>query len=190
MIQAIVSLMIGILLLGLMCCWLLQADASRRVDLSEARNTLGRLQSKFLPVNLVDRILDCSDLAFVNAEGEPRILHLLETQRRSIATDWLCYTRQQVKALMNFHVKSARYSAKLAVPLELKLALNYFVFLIACDAFQGLIWLRGPFYGVRAARFTMGVATRFCAVSERILTIAEARAGMPGTPGHQWTSGG
>jgi hypothetical protein len=189
--QIILSLAIGVLLLGLMFYWLLQENASCKVDLSEARNTLGLLQSKFLPATLVSRILDYNDFVFVDAQRQPRILHLLEAERKAIATYWLCHTRQQVKALMTFHVKSARYSTKLAASLELRLALNYFAFLIACDAFQSLIWLRGPFYAARVARFTMMIATRFCAVSEKILSIAEAHhPNLPPAPGQQWPAGG
>jgi hypothetical protein len=187
----ILSLVIGLLLLGLMFYWLLQGDVSHKVDLSEARSTLGRLQSKFLPVNLVDRILDNNDFAFVNGQKEPRILHLLEAERTTIALYWLHHTRQQVKALMTFHVKSARYNAKLAAALELRLAFNYFAFLTACDAFQSLIWLRGPFYAPKAARFTMTVAARFCAISEKILSIAEAgHSNLPSTPRQEWPAGG
>jgi hypothetical protein len=190
-IQIIFSLAIGALLLGLMFYWLLQDDVSHKIDLSEARNALGRLQSKFLPANLVGRILDCNDFAFVSEQKEPRIVHLLEAERRAIAVYWLRHTRQQVKALMTFHVKSARYNAKLAAGLEIRLALNYFAFLVVCNAFQSLIWLRGPFYASRVARHTMTVATRFCAVSEKILAIAEARhANMPEAPGHGWPAGG
>lgn len=188
--QMILSLAIGLLLLGLIFYWLFQRDSSGRPDLSEARNTLGRLQSKFLPVILVDRILDHGDFVFVSAQKEPRILHLLEAERQAMAIYWLRHTRQQVKALMTFHVKSVRYNAKLAAPLELRLALTYFAFLIACDAFQSLIWLRGPFYAARVARFTMMIAARFCAVSEKILTIAEAQTRVAEAPGQPWSAGG
>lgn len=190
MIQVMFSLAISVLLLGLLCYWLVQSSASRRVDLSEARSRLDLLQSKFLPANLVDRILDYNDFAFVNAQREPRFLHLLEAERRSIAICWLRQTRQQVKVLMTFHVKSARYNSKLAARLELKLAVSYFAFLIACHAFQSLIWLRGPFYAAKVARFTMMIATRFCVLSEKILAIAEAAACLPEGPGHQWSAGG
>lgn len=178
----------GVLLLALVFYWLVQGTASRKTNISEARNTLGRLQSQFLPVTLVNRILDPNDFAFVNAQREPRILHLLEAERQAIATYWLSHTRQQVKLLMAFHVKSARYDAKLAAPLEIRLALNYLAFLMACDAFQSLIWLRGPFYAARVARLTMIIAMRFCAVSERILAMVEAQAGLREAPGQ--TAGG
>jgi hypothetical protein len=189
--QIILPLLIGVFLLGLMFYWLLQGDPSRKIDLSEARDALGNLQSHFLPVSLVDRILDGNDLAFVREQKEPRILQLLEAERKAIAMYWLQHTRLQVSLLMSFYVKSARHSAKLAASLELKLAFHYLAFLATCDALEGLIWLRGPFHAPRVARRTMIVATRFCEVSEKILTVAESRhASVPEAPGHQWPAGG
>jgi hypothetical protein len=190
--QIIVPLMIGVLLLGLTFYWFLQGgDSSRKIDLSEARDALGTLQSKFLPVSLVDRIHDSKDFAFVQEQKEPRILQLLETERKAIATYWLRHTRQQVTLLMSFYVKSARHSAKLAASLEIKLAFNYVAFLTACNALEGLIRLRGPFDAPKVARRTVLVATRFCEVSEKILAIAEARhANVSEAPGHQWPAGG
>lgn len=189
--QMIIPLIIGALLLGLMFYWFLQGDQSRKVDVSEARDALGSLQSKFLPVSLVDRILDYNDFAFVREQKEPRILHLLETERKAIAMHWLRHTRRQVTLLMSFYVKSARHNARLAASLECKLAFNYFAFLTACDALQGLIWLRGPFHAPRVARRTTIVATRFCEVSEKILAVAEARhANIPAAPGQRWPAGG
>ncbi|MGB6877654.1 MAG: hypothetical protein WBD87_16645 [Candidatus Acidiferrales bacterium] len=191
MTQIFFSLVIGCLLLGVMLYWFLQGDISNKVELPDARNALGRLQSQFLPVSLVDRILDYNDFVFVDKLQEPSILHSLETERTAIAAYWLRHTRQQVKLLMTFYVKSARHNAKLAAPLEFNLAFNYFFFLMACNALQGLIWLRGPFYALKVARCTMMVATRFCAVSEKILAIAEAQgANMQEASGHRWTSGG
>ncbi|MFZ0638673.1 MAG: hypothetical protein WAM59_03150, partial [Candidatus Acidiferrales bacterium] len=71
MTQIIFALVIGCLLLGVMLYWFLQGDVSNKVDLSEARNALGRLQSKFLPLSLVDRILDYDDFVFVDKLQEP-----------------------------------------------------------------------------------------------------------------------
>ncbi|MFZ3245747.1 MAG: hypothetical protein WA185_11785 [Candidatus Acidiferrales bacterium] len=174
MMEIIFPIAIGCLLLAVMSYWFLQGDVSNKVDLSEARAALGCLQSKFLPLNLVDRILDSNDFAFVNEQTEPDILQLLESERKAIATYWLCHTRQQVKLLMTFYVKSARHNTKLAAALEFNLAVNYFAFLATCNALRGLIWLRGPFQALKVARCTMIVAARFCAVSEEILAGAEA----------------
>ncbi len=189
--EIIFPVAIGCLLLGVMSYWFLQGSASNKVDLSEARTALGCLQSKFLPLNVVDRILDYNDFAFVNEQTEPDILQLLESERKTIAMYWLRHTRQQVKLLMTFYVKSSRHNAKLAAPLEFNLALNYFAFLAACNALRGLIWLRGPFQALKVARCTMIVAARFCAVSEKILATAEAHhANIHQAPGQHWPAGG
>ncbi|MFZ0923172.1 MAG: hypothetical protein WA020_08910 [Candidatus Acidiferrales bacterium] len=191
MTQIIFALVIGCLLLGVMLYWFLQGDVSNKVDLSEARNALGRLQSKFLPLSLVDRILDYDDFVFVDKLQEPDILRLLETERKMIAAYWLRHTRQQVRLLMTFYVKSARHNAKLAAALEFNLAFNYCFFLMACNALQGLIWLRGPFHALKVARCTMLVTARLCAASEKILTIAEAQgANMQEASGHRSPAGG
>jgi hypothetical protein len=191
MIDVIVPLAIGALLLGLMLYWLLQGDPSAKINLAEARSALGSLQSKFLPVDLVDRILDHDDFIFVDNQKDPRLLQLLEAERKAIAMYWLRHTREQVKLLMNFYVRTARHNAKLAAALELKLAFNYVAFLMACDALCSLIWLRGPFYAPKVARWTIVVTTRFCAASDKILTIAEAgRPSLPEAPGHKSPAGG
>lgn len=191
MTQFILPLTIGALLLGLVLYWLLQGDSSSKINLAEARGALGSLQSNFLPIGLVDRILDSNDFAFVGSQKDLRLLRLLENERKAIALYWLHHTREQVKLLMNFYVKSARHNARLAASLELKLAFNYVAFLMACDALRALIWLRGPFYAPKVAQCTTVVATRFCAASDKILAIAEAnRPSVPEAPGHQSPAGG
>jgi hypothetical protein len=191
MIQVILSLTIGALLLGLMLYWLLQGDSSAKVNLPEARSALGSLQSKFLPEGLVDRILDHDDFAFVDSQNDRQLGQLFEAERKAIAMYWLRHTREQVKVLMTFYVKSARHSTRLAAALELRLAFNYVAFLVACDAMRSVIWLRGPFYAPKVARCTMVIATRFCAASDRILTVAEAsRSSLPQPSKHQSAAGG
>ncbi|HEV3513579.1 MAG TPA: hypothetical protein VGS05_17850 [Candidatus Sulfotelmatobacter sp.] len=189
MTQIIVSVAIGSLLLGIAVYWFLQADASPKVHLSDAREALGCLQSTFLPVSVVDRVLDYNDFVFVRRQKEPGILRTLETERRAIAMYWVRHTRQQMRLLMSFYVKSARRSSGLSAALELKLALNYLVFLAACNAFLGLIWLRGPFHAQKVARRTRTVAARFCAVSEKVVALTESRAELREASGQQWPAG-
>jgi hypothetical protein len=188
--QIIVSVAIGSLLLGIAVYWFLQADASPKVDLSDALEALGSLQSTFLPVSVVDRVLDSNDFLFVHCQKEPAILRLLEAERKAIAMYWVRHTQQQVRLLMTFYVKSARLISGLSAALELKLAFNYLAFLAACNAFLGLIWLRGPFHAQKIARRTITVAARFCAVSEEVLALAEARrAELREASGQQWPAG-
>lgn len=171
MTQMILSLLIGVLLLGLMLYWLLQGEAASK-DATAAWDALGCLRARLLPTCLIDRILDHSDLLFVRAQMDRRILHLFETERKVIALEWLRYTRLEVKLLMAFHVKSARHDARLPVMLEIKLAIEYVGFLLACAALGMLIRMRDPFRVRDFVRHTVTAAARFCAASEKILVIA------------------
>lgn len=169
------SLALGVLLLGLMLYWWLHGEPSKAPDISTARDALGSLQNRFLPVGLAARIFDQKDLDYVRSLEEPYITGLLESERKSIALYWLRHTRRQVKTVMGFHVRSARHNSRLAISLEMKLALDYFAFLFVCDVLCGLIWIRGPFRARGIARGIRTIAARFCARSEGMLISAEVR---------------
>lgn len=173
MTQIILSLIIGVLLLGLMLYWLLQEEAASK-DVTAAWDALGCLRSRLLPACLIDRILDHSDFVFVREQMDRRILHLFETERKLLALEWLRYTRLEVKLLMAFHVKSARHEARLPVMLEIRLAFEYVGFLLACAALGMLIRMRDPFRARDFVRHTVTAAARFCAASEKILVIASS----------------
>jgi len=173
MTQVLFSLTIGCVLLSLMLLWFWQGGPSHKLDVSEARNALATLQIRLLPINLVNRVLDYNDFLFVQKQGAPHVLELLETERKTIVLYWLSHTRQQVKLLMSFHIKSARHVAKLSPAFEFNLALNYLTLLSACDVLQGLIWILGPFNVSKVVRYTVCVAERFCAASEQILLITK-----------------
>lgn len=175
MTHIIFPLAIGLLLLGIVVYWFLQGDAPQRVELSEAHDALGRLRLNFLPVSSVDRIFDYNDFVFVRNQKEPNIVRLLESERKAVGMYWLRHTRQQIRLLMAFYLKSARQSARLSVALELQMALNYLIFLTACNMLIGLIWLRGPVHARDGARRTIMVAARFCTISESLITLLEAR---------------
>lgn len=175
MIQMLFPLAVGLLLLGIVVYWFLSGETSHKIHLSEARDALGQLRSNFSPASLIDRIFDYDDFVFACEQKEPGVVRLLESERKGIATYWLRHTRQQIRRLMSFYVRSARESAKLSVALEFQMALNYVVFLVVCNALLMLIWLRGPFRTRAVARRTMAVAARFCATSETLVSLAETR---------------
>lgn len=193
MIQIILPVIIGFLLLGILFYWFLQADSSDRDGLgfSEAHHALSSLQTRFLPVNLVDRIVNYEDMVFVQRQGDPGLIKLLSAERRGVAIHWLRRTREQVRLLMSFHVQSARRNANLGLALEIKLAVHYFVFLLAYNALFGLIQLGGPFRARRVAGFITPAVTEFCSISQQALTIADAgRAKFPEAPESESPAGG
>lgn len=170
MTQIILSLLVGLLLLSLMLYWLLRGETASN-DAPAAWDALDCLRASLLPACLIDRILDYSDFTFVREQMDQRILRLFETERKAIALDWLRYTRLEVKSVMTFHVKSARHDARLLVMLEIRLALEYVGFLLACAALGMLIRMRDPFRALNFVRYTVTAAARFCAASENILVI-------------------
>jgi hypothetical protein len=191
--QILLPVIIGFLLFGILLYWFLQGDASgkSRLDFSGAHNALSSLQMRFLPVDLVDRILNYQDMVFVQAQGDPGLMNLLNAERRGVAIFWLRRTREQVRLLMSFHVRSARRDAKLGLALEIKLALHYFVFLMAYNALFALIRLRGPFHARRVAGFITAAVAQFCAISQQALTIADAgHVRIPEVPGNESPAGG
>lgn len=175
MTQLVFPLLIGFLLLGTLAYWFLQAGASRGIDRWETQDILAleRLESRFLPAGLVDRIFAFDDFAFTRDQKEPAILRSLEAERKAMALYWLGHTQQRVRELMAFYLRSAQRNPELSAKFEVKLALNYLAFGASCNTLRALIWLRGPFHAREVARRTMAVAGRFCTASEKVLIPAE-----------------
>ena len=178
MMQMILSLILGVLLLGLMLYWLLRRDAADN-NVSAAWDVLVSLQARFLPAGVVDSIFDRNDFLFVREQRDGHILRLLEAERKAIALAWLDSTRREVKLLMAFHVKCARHIVRLPAALEIKLAVGYAGFLLACATLVIFVRVAGPFRASRFAQHTVTVAARFCAASEKILTIADGSHARP-----------
>lgn len=176
--QIILSLLLGGLVLGLMLYWLLHKDDAGN-NISAAWDALGSLQTTFTPAGIADSIFDRNDLLFVREQRDRHILQLLESDRKAIALEWLHSTRREVKSLMALHVRYARHNVKLPMALEIQLALGYAGFLLACGSLATFVRLAGPFRASRFAQHTVTVAARFCAASEKILTIADGPHARP-----------
>ena len=176
MIYIILPILIGLLLLGILLYWVLRGQESEKglLDLSGAQTALKYLQSGSTSRDLIDRIANEQDVIFVRSEGDRNLLVLLNAERRTLALLWLRRMHQKVKLIMNFHVKSARFSAKLGPLVELKLAYQFLVFITTCHILLALIWLRGPFQVRRVAGFVVIRLRDFCLVSERALVIADS----------------
>lgn len=181
MIQIILPIFIGFLLLGTLLYWFLHAEEGKpQLEFSEAHAALRYLQSGFVFPDLIDRIANEHDMIFVRSEGERKLMALFNNERRAIAILWLRRMRQQVKLLMIFHVKSARYSAKLGPVVEIKLASQFLVFLSIYCALFTLVWLRGPFRTRKVARFIAVALRDFCATSQQAIVIAQSwHVGIP-----------
>jgi hypothetical protein len=172
----ILSLLLGVLLLGLSLYWLLRSELAAK-DVPTAQSTLENLRATSFRADLIHRALDDGDFLFVYAQKNRQIVDLLEAERKAIAMCWLQKTRRQVKVVMAFHVKSARHNAGLVPMREIKLAFEYLNFLLVCDALRMFVWMCGPFRARKVARRTVAAKARLYAASERILMITTERYG-------------
>ncbi|MGB6525381.1 MAG: hypothetical protein WBE87_10740, partial [Candidatus Acidiferrales bacterium] len=100
MIQALFSVVIGVLLLGLLLYWALRENTpGSSTGLSPAESAKA-LQQDLPPADLIERILDPRDLDFVSKESASETVRLFERERQALAIAWLRQTRRQVGNLM------------------------------------------------------------------------------------------
>ena len=174
--QLFLSIFVGVLLLGMVLYWALSSSNPHdsKVKLPEAMNALNSLETQLLPLQIVDRIFDPGDQAFINRQNAPAIHHLFLRERRALAISWLQQTRHQLSILMSYHLKSARSDAGLKPAMELRIAAEYCMFVMVCRALIALIWLRGPFNLHGGVDYAIRTASELCHVSVQIFSKTQA----------------
>lgn len=130
-------------------------------DYSRARAVL---DSMSLEAMATQRIFATDDMQFIARTGTPELEHLLVKERRSLAIRWLRLTQQQVRQLMDVHLKLASHTSEPSPGLEFRLTANYLCFVVVSNALLLLVWLRGPFKAGRIVGYTLTVAQYFCSV--------------------------
>jgi len=94
--------------------------------------------------DLGERIFGLEDWHFVSRSMPSEIQEMFLRERAILAISWLRRTRRGASLVMRAHVAAAQQIEDLQLASEVKLALNYVLFLILCDVLIGWIWLRGP----------------------------------------------
>lgn len=130
--------------------------------LMDARRALNTLQSALLPQEFVSRIFAQEDFEYLLSAAPPGIQQRFFRERRTIALSWVSRIRSQIFSLMNFHRTHSRFYERLSVPVELTLAMNFFVLRVCCRALQVAILLRGPYAARAMARRTAAAASVLC----------------------------
>lgn len=136
---------------------------------TQAYEALNALQSELLPDWFVDRLFSKEDWEFARGEKAPGILHLFDTERRSVALSWLRQTQNYVAQLMDFHVRLSRQRPDLRPSIEVKLTLEYVQFQFLCKVLAAMIRIFGPVRVRALAERTAGIATHLGEVSETLL---------------------
>lgn len=177
MIQETLFIGLGILLL----CLLFLVTRSRRgapaQPLSQVEHALRALEWELLPPRSVERVFSSQDHDFILRKTSPQIHRLFEEERRNIVLLWLRHTRKQVARLMDFHLEAARQNVELKGTSEVRLALDYALFLLVYYSLYAIFRLRGPFQVRRLADRAVTAATRMCLASQGILAAIDPASG-------------
>jgi len=172
-IPALFSIVIGVLLLGLLAYWAFRgSSAVLRAGFSPA-DTSEALRLELPPVDLIERMLDPRDLAFVCKESPVETVRLFEQERQALAISWLRHTRRQVGRLMSYHVGVVGQNINLRPALEIKLGLHYVRFLVVYEVILGLSYILGPFRIRPIISYVIGVTTQLRGASEKLLGAAQ-----------------
>jgi hypothetical protein len=138
-------LFLGLLLLAVSAWWVWDAIVHRSTAevLTPRQNRLSA-RSVGSQRDLGERIFGLQDWDFVLRETPSEIQRIFQRERTVLALAWLRRTRMQTSQVMRAHVAVARQSEELQIVMEIKLALNYLLFLVLCNSLVGWVWLLGP----------------------------------------------
>jgi hypothetical protein len=140
----------------------------------EARGSLQTLQQGLLPQDLIDRIFDRRDLAFVTEQVPADICKLFLAERKRISLNWVRRIRLEILNLMHFHRAHSRFHTQISLLTEMRLAVDFAALLLACRILEVLFYLRGPYASPRMVNATASAAARLCTAAEKSLAFLNA----------------
>jgi hypothetical protein len=147
-----------------------------RVSAQEYSSARAAIDSVFVETAAIQRIFSPDDLEFISSCSPTSVQQFFLKERKKLAIRWLRMTQKQVRLLMDLHLKLASYTSEPSPRLEIKLALNYLGFIVASNGVLILLWLRGPFGGVRIVGYIVHVAHHFCSVfSHRLENVSPVK---------------
>ena len=126
------------------------------------------------PRALADRIFSPEDRDFITASASPDIQRKFLQERKALALSWLQQTRDMVGQIMEFHRKAVRGDVDLSPSLEVRIGLDYVLFLGSYGLLWTLIQLRGPFYARSFVAHAASLADHFSYLSGRGLVGLDA----------------
>ncbi len=130
---------------------------------------------------MIARVFAREDFDYVTSSVPEDICRMFLRERRKIARSWVSMVEKQILALRRFHRIAARQHSGLSFRAEAALAFDFATLLLACQALQVLLYLRGPFAAPRIVGATVAAATRVCEASKQsmmaFLNPASIRSG-------------
>lgn len=168
----------GFLLLLVLALWARQLFLARRgrAELIVKKKHPGPTGSPPSYSDLGERIFALEDWFFVSVGISSEIRQMFLRERTVLATSWLRRTRKSVSLVMHAHVAAVQQIDGIQLSLELKLVLDYVVFLVLCNLLIGWIWLCGPVHARKTVGQVVRTAMRLRASFERLVSGPNGRA--------------
>lgn len=177
----ITILLLGTLILVLVGRLLVQTATRRHanvVTIEDYHGARAALDTVFLETAAMKRILAADDVKFITDSGAPDVQRFFLRERKRLSIQWLRSTQKQVAHLMYLHLRLASYTYEPRPKSEFNLTVKYGCFILVSNGVLVLLWLFGPFDGVRVVSHTLGIAEYFCsAFSLRLEKVNAAKLG-------------
>ena len=120
-------------------------------DFLRAQQSLGSMSIKTATIK---RILSDEDLAFVSRPGSDELRRTFLRERKTLVLHWFRTTQRQVGYLMDIHLRLAA-TATPTPGSELRLALQYAVFMSSTSCLMAVFWVFGPFNAQRTLSYLL-----------------------------------
>jgi hypothetical protein len=177
MTEAFFFLSVGLAFLGVLVFW-----AQRRQEPTAGGRSISKTQEILIAVQsglpsraVGERIFALQDWEFVLSQAAPPIRQRFLRERKAMALSWLWQIREGLRQLMLFHKRAVRGSIQLNPAVEVRLAVNFHLFLLVYNLLWLLIWLRGPFLARVVISHAGRFADQFAGLSGGVLADLDPR---------------
>jgi hypothetical protein len=168
---ALPFLAIGLLLIVVLVVWALRTSAGKRalMESCEDDKSTDAFHAEALPQKLTDRLFGSEDWDFICTHGTAALRHLFLQQRKALALSWLRTVRTNARKLIHSHLTATRTNSRLELLVELRVGIDYLLFVMVCQLIALAIWLRGPIHLGRLIGYTDALSERLHELIARVL---------------------
>jgi hypothetical protein len=137
---AMLSIILGVLLMLLLIELLLRSKATEHDSVESIKIAI---PGEIAP-ELTERLFGLDDWNFIRTQCSEHLQRMFFRQRRDLALFWMHELRARNIRLMRLHRMAARASSQLEPLAEIRVSVDYLLFLVLWQLFVITIWLRGP----------------------------------------------
>lgn len=175
--QIMAFVIAGLLLLAVLVYWVQRSrsqDVKKETEGLEEQRILACLQFEVLTKAFVERVFSEQDWAFISGRTNRAVRRLFQTQRRRLAMIWLRRTRKQVTQLMTFYRAAVRQKIDVTAAVEMRVALDYMLFLLTYYVLLISVWLRGPMQARKMMGYAVGYTSQLCSSCRHLFPTVKA----------------